>query len=340
RRHDAPHRAEEADVGTCGADSRERRQAVLQSIDLLQLRHAHGASRALEELIGGDRPLLALAGELAKAELENARHAGRAAVRLDRPIELCEIPARPEVVLELVRLAYRAPEEQSLPEDDGPGSERGEQQQPHHDLHGDAGLDHQADDGELSVHVCKRSGQHVHQGLGQLFRLQRLRIDADDPHLRGEDRRLLFRAVAPKNRLLEPDRVHPIGVWHAGDRELIVEPRRAAVLGSEAGHREYDTGLPGENLLGVAERSQPLRAGPLQEAQIVRIIDYPTSIGIFPVYTGGPGEDAHRSSSKSDSGVAARSGALSPKCRYEARVTMRPRAVRTRNPCWMRKGSI
>src|SRR6185312_6516691 len=118
-----------------------------------------------------------------------------------------------------------------------------------------------------------------------------VRIDADDPHLRGEDRHLPAGAAAPENRLLEPDRRRPVWVRYAGDGELIVEPRRPAVLGGEAGHRKHNAGLPGEDLLGVAERPQPLRARPLQEAQIVRIIDYPTPVGILPVYTGKPRED-------------------------------------------------
>src|SRR6185437_12917987 len=144
RRHDAPYRAEEADIRAGGAHGGERRQAVFQPVDLLQLRHAHRPPRALEELIRGDGSLLALARELAKAELEDARHADRAAVRLDRAIKLREIAAGPEVVLELIRLARRAPEHESLPEDDGPGSERGEEQQPDDDLYGYARLDDQA----------------------------------------------------------------------------------------------------------------------------------------------------------------------------------------------------
>src|SRR6185312_3689746 len=305
-----------------------------------QLRHAHPAPRALEELIRGNGSLLALPRKLAEAEFEDARHAGGAAVGLYRAVELREIAAGPEVVLELVRLAHRAPEKQALPEDDGPGAERGKEQQPDHDLDGDARLDHQANNGELSVHILRRSGQHIHEGLGQPSRLQCARIDAGNPHPRDEQRRLLPGVAPPEDRLLEPDRCRPIGARLAGDGELIIQPRRTAILDGEAGHREHNTGLLGERMLRIAERPQPLRARALQEAQIVRIIDYPAPVGVFPVYTGRPGEDAHWPSSKSDSGAAARSGALTPKCKYEARLTMRPRAVRTRNPCWMRKGSI
>src|SRR5579883_1271655 len=122
--------------------------------------------------------------------------------------------------------------------------------------------------------ISRRSGQHVHQGLGQPSRLQRARIDTGDAHLRRDERRRITGSAAPEDRLLEPDRCRPIGVRLAGNGELVVEPRGAPVLDREAGHREYNPGLPGEQLLRIAERPQPLRARPLQEAQIVRIIDY------------------------------------------------------------------
>ena len=73
RTHDAPHRAEQAHVRAGRADRRERREAVLQPIDLLQLRDAHGAPRAFEQLVRRDAALLALARELAEPELEDAR---------------------------------------------------------------------------------------------------------------------------------------------------------------------------------------------------------------------------------------------------------------------------
>ena len=73
----------------------------------LQLRHAHGAPRALQQLIRR-RCALAQPGELAKAELEDAGHAGRAAGRLDRAVQLRQIVPGPEAVLEAIGLALRA----------------------------------------------------------------------------------------------------------------------------------------------------------------------------------------------------------------------------------------
>ena len=125
--HDAPHRAEQADVRAGRADRGERREAVLEPVDLLQLRDAHRAARAFEQLVRRRAALLALARELAEAELEDARHARRAAARLDAAIELREVAAGPEAVLELVRLAPRAADHHALAEDDRPGGERGEQ---------------------------------------------------------------------------------------------------------------------------------------------------------------------------------------------------------------------
>ena len=49
RAHDAPHRAEQADVRAGRADGRERRQVLLEPVGLAQLRHAHRAPRALEQ---------------------------------------------------------------------------------------------------------------------------------------------------------------------------------------------------------------------------------------------------------------------------------------------------
>ena len=289
---------------------------MLQPVDLLQLRHAHRAARALQELIGGNRSLLALARELAEAELEDARHAGRAAVRLDRAIELRQVAARPEVVLELIGLARRARE----------SSRRLRKMMAHEVSEARSSSATTICTGMLawttrrmmeSCPFIKRYGQvnTLVRDSGSLrgfsvcastqaTRTPAVRIGGSSPGLRPR-----------KIGLLEPDRRRPIGVRLAGDGELIVEPRRPAVLDGETDHREHDAGLPGEGLLRVAERPQPLRARPLQEAQIVRIIDYPAPIGILPVYTGRPREDAHRPSSNSDSEGAARSGGFRPKCR-------------------------
>ncbi len=103
--HDAPDRAEQTHIGTGRADRGERRQAVLEPVDLLQLRHAHRAPRAFEQLSAGTEPCWRRRANSRKPNSKMLAMPGRAAARLDRAIELREVAAGPEVVLELVRLA-------------------------------------------------------------------------------------------------------------------------------------------------------------------------------------------------------------------------------------------
>src|SRR4051812_18168535 len=90
RTHDAPHRAEQADVRTGGTDGGEIGEAFLEPLDFLQLADAHGATRALEQLVRWNSALLE-AREFAKAELEDARHSRGAAAALDLPVERGEV---------------------------------------------------------------------------------------------------------------------------------------------------------------------------------------------------------------------------------------------------------
>ena len=99
--HTVPNRP---DIRARRAHRGERCEALLEPVDLLELRDAHGAARAFEQLVGRCAVLLPLPRELAEAEFEDARHARGAAARLDAAIQLREVPARPEAVLELVGL--------------------------------------------------------------------------------------------------------------------------------------------------------------------------------------------------------------------------------------------
>ena len=86
---------------------------MLEPVDLLQLRHAHGAARALQQLLGSCATL-AQAREFAEPELEDAGHAGGAAARLDRAVQLRQVVPGPEAVLEAVRLAACARDDAAL----------------------------------------------------------------------------------------------------------------------------------------------------------------------------------------------------------------------------------
>src|SRR5262249_46103177 len=166
-------------------------------------------------------------------------------------------------------------------------------------------------------------------------------IDAGDAHLRLDQKSLTLCAARASavDPLRKAQRCGPFGARLTGDLQLIIESGRRAVIDLDAHHREKDARLARELELRMAVRAQPLGARALEEAQVIGVIDDGAAVGIFPINPCRPGEHAHRSASNSGS-VAARSGGLMPKCRYDARVTIRPRAVRIRNPCWMRKGSV
>src|SRR6516225_3396761 len=184
-------------------------------------------------------------------------------------------------------------------------------------------------------------GHSLAQELRQPPGTQARGIDAGDTHLRLDQKSLPRRAARGStiDLLREAQRCGPFRSRLTGDLELIIEPCRRAVIDLDAHHGKEDARLARELELRMTLCAQPLGARALEEAQVIGVIDDGTAVGILPVHARWPGEHAHRSPSNSGS-VAARSGGLMPKCRYEARVTMRPRAVRTRNPCWMRKGSV
>src|SRR6185369_8782428 len=127
------------------------RETVLEPVDLPQLRDAHRAARAFEQLlaVGGALPQ---ACELAETELEDAGHAGGAALRLDGAIQGCEVIARPESSLEPIGIAPCAADDAPLAKDDRPGAERREQQQRNDDLHRHARLHDESQDRERLTH--------------------------------------------------------------------------------------------------------------------------------------------------------------------------------------------
>ncbi len=93
---------------------------MLEPVDLLQLRDPHRAARTLQQLIGWSASVLALTRELPEPELEDAGHSRSAAARFDRPVQLRQIPARPETGLELVGAPAGAADDQAFAENDRP----------------------------------------------------------------------------------------------------------------------------------------------------------------------------------------------------------------------------
>src|SRR5215469_7157060 len=189
--------------------------------------------------------------------------------------------------------------------------------------------------------LCRLALYGFEQELRQAPRTHAERIDARDPHAGldqqgGRGASTLRTAV---DTLREAQRRRPLGVWLACDLELVIEARRGAVVHLHAHDHEQQSLALRQLLLRVPVRAQPLGARALEVAQVVGVVDDGAAVGVFPVNACRPGENTHRSPSNSGNGVA-RSGGFRPKCRYEARVTMRPRAVRTRYPCCMRNGSV
>ena len=93
---------------------------MFQAIDFLQLRHAHGAARAFQQLVCRHLTLLPQARELAESQFEDAGHASGAALGLHRTVQLRQITAGPETGLKLIRLATCATDHRALIEDDRP----------------------------------------------------------------------------------------------------------------------------------------------------------------------------------------------------------------------------
>jgi hypothetical protein len=68
-------------------------------------------------------------------------------------VERVEVAAAPEVALELVGLGARVADGEGLAEDPVPGHQRDQGQQAHHQLHHQAGVEHEFDDGQVLGHV-------------------------------------------------------------------------------------------------------------------------------------------------------------------------------------------
>src|SRR3984957_1613117 len=182
-----------------------------------------------------------------------------------------------------------------------------------------------------------RRGGGIDQELRQAFRAQGAGIKTGYAHL-GFDEQLRGRDAVDLLQEVECRTALPL--WLAGDLDLIIEARRGAVVNLEADDAEEDARICRQRRLRVAEGAQPLGARAFEEAQVVGVVDDRPAVRVLPVDTRAPCEHPHCGSSNSCRVALTRSGALRPKCRYAVRVTMRPRAVRIRKPCWMRKGSV
>src|SRR5690606_22346121 len=75
--------------------------------------------------------------------------------------------ARPEALLEGIGVGTRSVERPALLENDGPGRYRGEQQQQHHQLHDEAGIENELNDRKIRIHGFSLSRMNAGMARGR-----------------------------------------------------------------------------------------------------------------------------------------------------------------------------
>ncbi len=151
--HDAPHGAEQADIGAGGADGGEEGEIDLQAVHLAAQGDPHGAFSTLED--GHEVPVVALTQAhvfLEAGPKDGGQSVGPLPVLLQVPVEGVEVAAGPEALLEIVRGPPRLFQDPGTVEDHGPGDDRGQHQGGEHQLHHDTRVEYQVEEGKLSAH--------------------------------------------------------------------------------------------------------------------------------------------------------------------------------------------
>src|SRR5215831_3530716 len=155
-------------VAVVGDDSGDRREkpdrGCDQRLGLALIRGAHRSPRAVHR-----RPrraaLPAVLGIFAEARGEDALQ-GSAPVLAGALEQFVKITAFPELVLEAVGIASRAPQAEKLQEDLPPGPQREQEQQPDHRLHHDAGVGDHGNEAQIGVNVQASVSILVATGAG------------------------------------------------------------------------------------------------------------------------------------------------------------------------------
>src|SRR2546426_3180197 len=152
--HDAPYRAEQADVGTHRSRRGEKGQMALEEIHLALKGGAHRAPRPVDHVARvAAAALPAQLGELAEARLEDALQAADGvAVGGCRPVERRGLVAPPPHPPQLLGLAAGPPDRGPLLGDGHPRQEGHRDQQHQHHLDDDAGIDDQGPDIDVLGH--------------------------------------------------------------------------------------------------------------------------------------------------------------------------------------------
>jgi hypothetical protein len=99
--HDAPDGAEQADVGADRADRGEEGEVRFEGVHLALVGGAHGAARAIDDVLRVEVLLALELGEFAEAGFEDALHRTGVVAVVDRAVEeVVEVAAGPEIALE------------------------------------------------------------------------------------------------------------------------------------------------------------------------------------------------------------------------------------------------
>src|SRR5579859_7681674 len=151
--HDPPHRSEQPDERRGGGHGGEEGDGALQAGHLAPLLPLH---RPLDRFQVARLTLLGAAGEPSAGlghlhQLHVAgpedRGDGGAGVLLRLPVEALQLVAGPEAVEEGAGAPLRPGEGEELHQDDGPGDHREREQEEHHQLHHQAGVQNEVEDG-------------------------------------------------------------------------------------------------------------------------------------------------------------------------------------------------
>ena len=122
----------------------------VDAVDLALVGGAHGAARAVDDVLGVKVLLAAQLGEFAETGLEDAFHAAGAVAVVDRAlVQVVEVAAAPEVALELLGLRLGFPDGEPLAEDVVPRHEGDAGEDGHDALDDRAGIEDQVQDGEI-----------------------------------------------------------------------------------------------------------------------------------------------------------------------------------------------
>mmetsp|Transcript_53114 Transcript_53114/g.124167 ORF Transcript_53114/g.124167 Transcript_53114/m.124167 type:complete len:360 (-) Transcript_53114:2717-3796(-) len=176
--HDPPDRAEQADVGRDGTDGREEGQVAFHRIQLALEAGAHRAAGGVQQRAGVGHAALAQLQELAHAGRKDALQRRAVGAVAHRLVEVVEVFAAPELGLEGIVAALDLAQADQLAEDHAPARERHQQQAGDDELHREAGMQDQGDDGEVLVHadIAAATASGRRWGLRSWARTQPMRI--------------------------------------------------------------------------------------------------------------------------------------------------------------------